>query len=96
MFEVSLFLCIGGPALIAALHGFTSQMELLRLRARSSSMARLLEERSRTLAALDLSNPAEAGAVWGLATEALATADLIMDETAGWSMLYRNTNIHAG
>lgn len=96
MFEVGLLVCVGGPALIAGLHGFASQMEINRLQFRSSSMARLLEERSTALAALDLTNDKDAEAVWGLASEALTIASLLMDETASWSMLYRNTGIHAG
>jgi len=96
VFEFCLVFCVGGPALIAALHGFASQMECQRLQLRSSSMKRLLEERSEALAALDLSKPDSAEAVWGLATEALATASVLMEETVGWSMLYRNTDIPAG
>jgi hypothetical protein len=96
MFEVGLVIGVGGPALIAALHGFASQIEINRLQLRSSSMQRLLEERSNALQALVLTPADEAEAVWGLANEALATASLLMDETAGWSMLYRNSDIHAG
>jgi hypothetical protein len=96
MFETGLIFGIGGPALIAAFHGFASQIEINRLQLSSSSMERLLAERSVALRALTLTPADEAEAVWGLATEGIATASLLMDETAGWSMLYRNADIHAG
>jgi hypothetical protein len=96
VFELSLFICVGGPALISALHGFASQMELHRLQFRSSSMERLLQERSSALKSLDLSDPTSAEAAWGLAAEALATTTLLMDETTGWSMIYRNADIPIG
>lgn len=97
IFTVSLLCCVGGPALIAALHGFASQIETTRLNLRSSSMVRLLDERSSALQSLDLTtDPDGAETVWGLTTEALTTAALLMDETASWSMLYRDADIHAG
>lgn len=97
LFVIGLFCCIVGPAVIAAMHGFASQMEIARLQLRSSSMVRLLEERTKSLQSLDLTtDPAGAEAVWGLATEALSTAALLMDETVGWSMLYRESGIHPG
>jgi hypothetical protein len=93
----SLALCVSGPAFIAAMHGFAAQLEVTRLRQRSASMARLLNERATALEALDITTaPYQAEAVWGLTMEALTTAALLMDETAGWSMLYRNSDIHAG
>jgi hypothetical protein len=94
--NLGLIVCVGGPALIAALHGFASQMEFHRLQIRSSSMVRLLKERSASLNDLDLSDPTRVEAVWGLAQEGLETASLLIDETAEWSLIYRNTDIHAG
>jgi hypothetical protein len=97
IFVIGLLFCVGGPALIAGLHGFASQLEISRLHLRSSSMVSLLEERSKALETLDLTtDPTGAETVWGLTTEALTTAALLMDETAGWSMLYRDADIHAG
>ena len=93
----SLLLCVGGPVLIASLHGLAAQLEITRLRQRSSSLAKLLEERQRSLSEKQhLADPASATAIWGLATEALTTTSLLIDETAGWSMLYTNTEIHVG
>ena len=86
---VPLLVCVGGPALIAAMHGFSSQIEVERLRQRSTSMEKLLQERIATLESLDLSDPANASAVWGLSREALNVAALMIDETASWSMLYK-------
>ncbi|MCP5520954.1 MAG: hypothetical protein H7A46_05345 [Verrucomicrobiales bacterium] len=92
-----LIVCVGGPALIAAMHGFLSQIEASRLRRRSASMMTLLAEYRSRLKLLDLkSDPDGSEAVWGLSTEALAVAGLMMDEAAGWSMLYTNAHIHAG
>jgi hypothetical protein len=96
LFETCFVICIGGPALIAAMHGFASQMEVDRLQIRSSSMARLLEERRTAVDAIDLSSPDEVKTAWILAAEALTTTEMLMDEVAGWSLLYRNTGIHAG
>lgn len=96
LFEVSLVVCVGGPALISALHGFASQMEMKRLQIRSSNTERLLQERSAALAALDLSDPDSPEAVWGLAAEALAAASVLMEETTGWSGLYRDTSLPIG
>ena len=93
---VSLIVCVGGPAYIAAVHGFASQMEVKRLSERSSSMMRLFDEHTQALKALDLKNHREAEAVWGLTAEALVIASIMMDETADWSLLYRNSGIHAG
>ena len=97
MFVPTMLICVGGPALIAGLHGFASQIEISRLRHRSDSMVQLLEERASVLEALDLaSDPAAAKSVWGLANETLVTARMMMEEAASWSMLYKNTDIHVG
>jgi len=96
MFLLCLVICAGGPALISALHGLASQLETARLEKNSSIMDQLLNEQLRNLDALDLTQPDEATAVWGLATEALATASIMIEETASWSLLYKNTDIHAG
>ena len=96
LFETCFVICIGGPALIAAMHGFASQMEVDRLQIRSSSMARLLKERRTAVDAIDLSKPDDVKTSWILAAEALTTTEMLMDEVAGWSLLYRNTGIHAG
>jgi hypothetical protein len=93
---VGVLACVGGPATIAALHGLSSQLETVRLRDRSKNMEELLEERERVLTSLDLNDPQSVEAAWGLAAEGLNTASLLMDETAGWSLLYRNTDIHMG
>lgn len=93
---IGVLVCVGGPAMIAALHGLISQLEIVRLRDRSNNMKEILDERERALASLDLSDPQSSEAVWGLATEGLNTASLLMDETAVWSLLYRNTDIHMG
>ncbi len=77
-------------------YGFASQMECQRLSLRASSMERLFEERSKALNSLILSDPSRPEAVWGLAREGLATASLLIDEAAGWSMLYRHSDIRAG
>lgn len=92
---ITFILCVSGPAVIAALHGFLSQIETVRLRQNSESMGQLLQEKARSLAVLNLSTDT-ADAVWGLSSEALATANLMMEETAAWSLNYRNTDIHAG
>ncbi len=84
-----LLVCVGGPALIAALHGFSFQIEVERLRQRSSSMEKLLQERIDILESLDLSEPGNASAAWGLSREALNVAALMIDEAANWSMLYK-------
>lgn len=94
---VPLIICVGAPAMIAALHGLASQMEIARLRQRSTSVATLLQEQYGRIQRLDLeTHPEGVEAVWGYTAEVLATSSLLMDETAGWSMLYRNSNIHAG
>ena len=51
-----------------------------------------IEELDRSIKDLGLS-PDSAVAVWGLASEALITASLMMDETADWSLIYRNADI---
>lgn len=93
-----LVICVCGPTFIAALHGLASQLELIRLRQRSSSVSRLLAERLKTVKSLETrpGDPASAEAAWGLAAESLETTSLLIDETAGWSMLYTNTGIHPG
>ena len=97
MFIPSLVVCIGGPALIAAMHGFSSQIENVRLMRNSTSMQKLLSEHLVRIESLDLSHdPDGAETVWGLAGEGLAVSSLMMEESAGWSLLYTNTDIHAG
>jgi hypothetical protein len=92
-----LSLCVIGPAMIGALHGFTAQLDTSRLEQRARSMVSLLEQRQSAIKQLDLSSdPHGAEAVWGLATEALAASSLMMDETAGWSLIYKNTDIPLG
>jgi uncharacterized membrane protein YhaH (DUF805 family) len=88
--SVALFsVCVGGPALLSAFHGLLSQIEAKRLHERSSSMVSLLQQHHRAIGKLDLtSDPNSAEAVWGLTTEALATASLMMDEVADWSLIY--------
>ncbi|MFN9719946.1 MAG: hypothetical protein ACK58L_14695 [Planctomycetota bacterium] len=94
---VGLLVCVGAPSLIAALHGLASQIEITRLHQRSASVAALLSEQYRRIEHLDFSkSPDNAETVWGYTAEVLSTASLLMDETAGWSMLYRNSDIHAG
>lgn len=94
---LGLLVCVTGPALIAAMHGFASQIEISQLRQRSSSMVKLLEDRKAQIEEMDLqSHPDQAETVWGLASESLAVASLMMDEAAAWSMIYKNTDIHAG
>ena len=93
----TLLVCAVGPAVIAAMHSLVAQLEAERLHQRSESMVQLLEQRAEVLASLDLdTSPASAEAVWGLASEALTTASLLMEETADWSLLYRNAGIPLG
>jgi hypothetical protein len=95
--KLSLTLSLFGPALIAAFHGLASQLECKRLQRRAESMVKILAAHKERLEALDLSSqPASAQAVWGLSTEALTVASVMMDETATWSLLYKNADIHAG
>lgn len=103
---LSLLIGVVGPALISAMHGLASQIEVLRLQDRSEGMVTLLKERQRLLEELELiSNPVVAGSlkrldlaepVWGLTTQSLVVASIMMEETAGWSMLCRDSDIHVG
>jgi len=94
---LSLLVCVGGPAVISALHGLVSQLDASRLEERSTSLDRLLALRGEALKDLDLDRaPDQSEAVWGLAAEGLATASILMDETADWSLIYRGSEIHAG
>lgn len=93
-------ICIGGPFLIALLHGFESQLEIQRLRQRSSSVEKLLCNRLREVEDLQ-SRPGDTEAItiedrWHLLREGLEIGSILIDETAGWSMLYRARDIHAG
>ena len=93
---VALGLCVGGPALIAACHGLLSQIDTVRLRQRSESMDEILAEHHRALQLVGGGAGAgSAEAVWGLAVQGLAVGSLMMDETADWSLIYRNTDIRA-
>lgn len=86
----SLFVCTVGPAAIAAIHGVASEIEVERLKDRADSMVTLLRDRITSLDSLPLaSSSSHADAIWGLTTESLALASLLIDETAGWSLLYR-------
>jgi hypothetical protein len=86
----SLLVCTVGPAAIAAIHGVASEIEIERLKDRAESMVTLLDDRIRSLHAIPLtSSSSEADGVWSLTSESLALASLLMDETAGWSLLYR-------
>ncbi|MEQ1750925.1 MAG: hypothetical protein ABL974_15965, partial [Prosthecobacter sp.] len=103
---LALLVGVVGPALISAMHGLASQIEVLRLQDRSEGMVTLLKERQRLLEELELiSNPVVAGSlkrldlaepVWGLTTQSLVVATIMMEETAGWSMLCRDSDIHVG
>ncbi len=60
-------------------------------------MHNILTERSNVIRRIDTKyDPYSANTVWTLTSEALVTASLMMDETAGWSLIYKNTDIHAG
>ena len=97
LFTICFWLGVGGPALLAAITGFLSQIEAMRLRQRSVGMTLLLAERHRVLSALDLATAPEAvEARWRLAAEAAITAGLMVDETAGWALIYKSADIHAG
>ena len=97
LFTICFWLGVGGPALLAAITGFLSQIEAMRMRQRSVGMTLLLAERHRILGALDLTTAPEAvEARWRLAAEAAITAGLMVDETAGWALIYKSADIHAG
>lgn len=93
-----LLVCVCGPTAIAALHGLASQLEVTRIRQRSSSVAQLLAEKLKTIEQLEqqVHDTDSAAAVWTVASEALDITSLLIDETAGWSMLYNNSEIHLG
>ena len=96
---LTVIICIVGPALISAIHGFASQLEVQRLQQRSRNMVRILAERLAAINGVTIpapGTPLSAKANWGLTTEALKTASILMDETAGWSLLYKNTDIQPG
>lgn len=96
-FNSILFLIgVGGPAFLAALTGFQAQIESRRLMQRSASMLNSLQERFRVLGDVDTSDPDSVTARWGLAREAAATAAVLVNEAADWSMIYKNSDIHAG
>ncbi len=96
-FNSILFLIgVGGPAFLAALTGFQAQIESRRLMQRSASMLNSLRERYRALGDVDTSDPDPVAARWGLACEAAATAAVLVNEAADWSMIYKNSDIHAG
>ncbi|HSI86732.1 MAG: hypothetical protein ACAI35_05640 [Candidatus Methylacidiphilales bacterium] len=96
-FQAVLFwLCVLGPVTLAAIGGFLSQIDAVRLRQRSESMLLLLAERRKVLDRLRLDNPDSVEARWSLATEVAATAGIIVDESAGWALIYKNTDIRAG
>lgn len=89
--------CICGPLLIAALHGAVSQLESNRIHLRSESMHCLLREQKERIQAVHLEDEhGDSHAVWRLAEESLHAAALMIDETAGWSLLYKNADIQAG
>lgn len=87
---------VGVPAALAALTGFLSQIEAIRLQKRSESMIKLLAERYRVLSSFRTDNPNSVEARWLFPIEAAATAGLMVDETAGWALIYKNADIHAG
>jgi hypothetical protein len=93
--------CVLGPAGLAAILGFTSQLDMQRIAERSEGMQDQLRGRAQALGSIPLGT-SPAGMVdpalyrWSLCTEAIATAGLMVDETAGWALIYRNTEIHAG
>ena len=98
--EFGMFCCILGPLLIAVLHGVASQLEVQRLRQRSASVAKLLKDRMVELDRIEAEAKASGGPTledhWHLARETLQIGSILIDETAGWSMLYRARDIHAG
>ena len=101
--DTTLFLlCVGGPTTLAALQGLLSQLEARRLRKRSESMIANFAQRREALRNLILTDPDthelsdSAEAVWGLTKEAHGIAMEMVDEVSGWSLIYKNTGIHAG
>ena len=94
--SILFFVCAGIPITLATASGFLAQIDAVRLRQRSESMSKLLAERHSILSGVDVRNPTLVEARWGLAVEAAATAGLMVDETAGWSLIYRNSDIRAG
>lgn len=93
-------ICIGGPLVIALLHGFEAQLEIQRLRQRSASVAKLLKERYTELDRIDhdvkVNRSESPEDKWHLVREGLQIGSILIDETAGWSMLYRARDIHTG
>jgi hypothetical protein len=88
--------CIIGPAIIAATHGFASQLDVTRLKQRSASMVAILQEQRRRLSSMEFDGNDNEAEGWLLASEVLATASLMMDEAAGWSIIQTNSDVHAG
>jgi hypothetical protein len=93
--DAILFVCVGTPAALAALMGFLSQIDATRLKQRSESMIKLLADRHRVLSSLDLRDPDSVETRWLFPIEAAVTAGLMVDETADWALIYRNSHIHA-
>jgi len=97
---LGMFCCVLGPLVIAVLHGLASQLEVQRLRQRSASVAKLLKDRMVALDQVELDATKSGGPTledhWNLARESLQISSILIDETAGWSMLYRARDIHAG
>ena len=93
-------ICVIGPVALGVILGFTTQIELRRIEERSKGMTLQLRARALALsripfaAGATLADPAELR--WSLTREAIATANLMVDETASWALIYRNTGIHAG
>ena len=87
---------VATPTALAALIGFLSQIEAVRLKQRSESMTKLLAERHCVLSSFRTDDPDSVEARWLFPIEAAATGGLMVDETAGWALIYKNTDIHAG
>jgi hypothetical protein len=63
-------------------------------------VAKLLKDRMVALDQVELDATKSGGPTledhWNLARESLQISSILIDETAGWSMLYRARDIHAG
>jgi hypothetical protein len=98
--QIGIVVCLGGPLLIALLNGFESQLEIQRLRQRSNSVQTLLQERIEELEKIEkrvlASGTASSEDQWHLMREGMQIGAILMDETAGWAMLYRPRDIHTG
>ena len=84
------------PAILGALGGFLAQIGCQRLHQRSESMEQTLLERFHVLEAVDTRRPDSLDANWQLAREAAITAARMVDEAAGWALIYKNSDIHVG